>query len=152
MTYSTFLSGRDSLNRNKLIRVHPIRYHIKKGSQQRTKAPMMMPRVRAALCSRRIFWRCLSLVGVDCVSVSPLSPPITSRALRSPALARGLADADCSLIGDAVVTSVEVDGLPWRVICSSVTSAVHALVIVVLPLTCSIHSYASTHDEFIIYY
>ena len=60
------------------------RYQMKKGSQQRTKAPMMMPSVRAALCSRFSFIRLRSLVGVEWTSPASTS----SRALRSPPLTR----------------------------------------------------------------
>lgn len=39
-------------------------YHRKNGSQHSMKMPMIIPSVRAALCSRFIFIRFLSLVGV----------------------------------------------------------------------------------------
>ena len=97
---------------------------MKKGSQQRTKAPMMMPSVRAALCSRRIFCRCLSLVGVDCVSGSTLSP--MSKALRSPPLDRFSCGSD----------TVSNDGP--RLICRSVTSDEHICGIDDFPLACSL--------------
>ena len=39
-------------------------YHIKNGSQHKMNAPIMMPNVLAALCSRFIF-DIVRLVGVD---------------------------------------------------------------------------------------
>lgn len=45
-------------------------YHKKNGIQQSMKMPMMMPSVRAALCSRFILIKCLSLVGVCSWSTS----------------------------------------------------------------------------------
>lgn len=45
-------------------------YHRKNGSQQSIKVPMIMPRVRAALCSRFILIKCLSFVGVCSCSTS----------------------------------------------------------------------------------
>lgn len=39
-------------------------YHTKNGSQHSINVPMMIPNVRAALCSLFILIRCLSLVGV----------------------------------------------------------------------------------------
>jgi hypothetical protein len=42
-----------------------VTYPMKKGNQQAMKAPMMMPRVLAALCSLFILL-ILLLVGVDC--------------------------------------------------------------------------------------
>jgi hypothetical protein len=66
-------------------------YHKKNGSQQMMKVPIMIPKVRAALCSRFILIKCLSLVGVcsdsmscsarvfdepDPLNASPFVPPV----------------------------------------------------------------------------
>lgn len=45
-------------------------HHKKKGSQQSIKTPIIIPKVRAALCSRFILIKCLSLVGVCSGSIS----------------------------------------------------------------------------------
>lgn len=55
-----------TFNLRRLVGTH----HRKNGSQQRMKVPMMMPSVRAALCSRFILIKCLSLVGVCSCSTS----------------------------------------------------------------------------------
>lgn len=47
-------------------------YHRKNGNQHSIKMPMMIPSVRAALCSRFIFIKFLSLVGV-CSSSSHMA-------------------------------------------------------------------------------
>lgn len=110
------------------------RYQMKKGSQQRTNAPMMMPSVRAALCSRRIFWRCLSLLFPLCDSPLLLW---SSRALWSLAELAMLFRRDLlGVISWCWAGCVSVcwgwDGSVWA-ICIRDVSAVATLVIV--PLT-----------------
>lgn len=50
----------------------PHSYQRKKGNQQRMKTPIIIPKVRAALCSRFILIIFLSLVGVCSRSTSVL--------------------------------------------------------------------------------
>lgn len=45
-------------------------YHKKNGSQHNMNVPIIIPNVRAALCSRFILIKCLSLVGVCSESTS----------------------------------------------------------------------------------
>lgn len=50
----------------KVLKAH----HKKNGSQHNIKVPIIIPKVLAALCSRFIFIKCLSFVGVCSVSTS----------------------------------------------------------------------------------